>query len=63
MTELSSPQGKKFLTASDVAEILGISKSGAYRIIKKLNGELQKAGKITVAGKISSRYFYEKIYL
>jgi len=62
MTELSS-HGKKFLNASDVAEILGISKSSAYRIIKKLNGELQKAGKITVAGKISSRYFYEKIYL
>jgi Mga helix-turn-helix domain. len=57
MTELSSPQGKKFLSASDVAEILGISKSSAYRIIKKLNGELQKSGKI------SSRYFYEKIYL
>ena len=63
MTELSSTQGKKFLSAHDVAEILGISKSSAYRIIKKLNGELQKAGKITVAGKISSRYFYEKIYL
>jgi len=63
MAELSSTQGKKFLSASDVAKILGISKSSAYRIIKKLNGELQKSGKITVAGKISARYFYEKIYL
>ena len=62
MIELSS-QGKNLLNASDVAKILGISKSSAYRIIKKLNGELQKAGKITVAGKISARYFYEKIYL
>jgi len=63
MIELFSSQGKKFLSASDVAEILGISKSSAYRIIKRLNGELQKSGKITVAGKISSRYFYEKIYM
>lgn len=55
--------GKKFLTASDVAEILNVSRSTAYRIIRKMNDELNKAGKITVAGKISARYFYENTYL
>ena len=54
---------KKFLTATDVAEILNVSKSTAYRIIRKLNDELDKAGKITVAGKVSARYFYENTYL
>ena len=54
---------KRVLTASDVSEILNISKSSAYRIIKELNDELKKAGKITIAGKISSKYFYEKVYL
>lgn len=54
---------KKFLTAADVAEILNVSRSTAYRIIRKLNDELNKAGKITVAGKISARYFYENTYL
>ncbi len=58
----SFPQ-KKFLTATDVAEILSVSRSTAYRIIRKLNNELNKAGKITVAGKISARYFYENTYL
>lgn len=58
-----SPQEKRFLTADDVAEILNISKSSAYRIIKKLNEELRTTGKITVAGKISSKYFYENVYL
>jgi len=58
----SFPQ-KKFLTATDVAEILNVSRSTAYRIIRKLNDELNKAGKITVAGKISARYFYENTYL
>ena len=56
-------QEKKFLNATDVANILSISKSSAYRIIKKLNDELNKSGKITVLGKISSKYFYEKVYL
>ena len=50
---------RKFLTASDVAEILNVSRSTAYRIIRRLNDELDKAGKITVAGKVSARYFYE----
>jgi len=63
MTNISSIESKKFLSAHDVAEILGISKSSAYRIIRKLNAELEKAGKITVAGKISSKYFYENVYL
>jgi len=51
------------LTASDVAEILCISRSTAYRIVKKLNEELEKSGKITVAGRVSARYFFEKTYL
>ena len=63
MTNISSIESKKFLSAYDVAEILCISKSSAYRIIRKLNAELEKAGKITVAGKISSKYFYENVYL
>lgn len=57
-----SPE-RKFLTASDVAEILNVSRSTAYRIIRRLNDELNKAGKITVAGKVSAKYFYENTYL
>nr|WP_283675228.1 helix-turn-helix domain-containing protein [Butyricicoccus sp. Marseille-Q5471] len=54
---------KKFLTASDVAIILNISRSTAYRIIRSLNEDLKKSGKITIAGKISAKYFYENVYL
>ena len=51
-----SSDRKKFLTATEVAEILDVSRSTAYRIIRRLNAELDKAGKITVAGKVSARY-------
>lgn len=57
------PQDKKFLSASDVADILNISRSTAYRIIRRLNDDLQKSGKITIAGKISAKYFFENVYL
>lgn len=58
-----SQMDKKFLSANDVADILGISTSTAYRIIRRLNDELKKSGKITIAGKISAKYFYENIYM
>lgn len=54
---------QRYLTATDVAELLGVSRSTAYRIIKRLNSELEKAGKLTVAGKVSAKYFYENTYL
>ena len=57
------PTNKRFLTATDVAELLDVSRSTAYRIIKRLNDELNKAGKLTVAGKVSAKYFYENTYL
>lgn len=53
----------KFLNAKDIALILDVSESSAYRIIKKLNQELRDQGKIVIAGKISRRFFEEKIYM
>lgn len=42
---------------------LVVSTSTAYRIIRRLNDDLKKSGKITIAGKISTKYFYENIYM
>lgn len=53
----------KFFNAKDIAMLLEISESSAYRIIKNLNSELKKMEKITLAGKISRRYFEEKMYM
>lgn len=52
-----------FFNASDIATLLGVSQSSAYRIIKKLNAELEDMGKITLSGKISRKYFEEKVYM
>ena len=51
----------KILRAKDVAEELKISESTAYKLIKQLK-ELSAKGYITFAGRVSSKYFYEKIY-
>lgn len=55
-------ENKRFLNAADVAAYLGISVSKAYRIIRGMNAELKNQGYLTMAGKVSSSYFYQKIY-
>lgn len=50
------------MRADEVARELGVSRSYAYKLIKQLNEELRKKGYITVAGRVSRRYFNEKLY-
>lgn len=52
----------QFLDANEVAEALDVSRSTAYRLIKRLNDELSGRGYLTVAGKVSKKYFAERLY-
>lgn len=49
-----------FLRVEDVAEILGISKSYAYKIVQKLNADLKEKGFLTISGRVNKQYFLEK---
>ncbi len=55
-------EGTIFITAAEMAEILGISKPYAYKIIKQMNKDLEANGFITISGKVSKKYFEEKFY-
>lgn len=48
------------MTADDVAEVLAYSKSHSYKIIERLNKELESKGYLTRPGMISRKYFYER---
>lgn len=50
-----------FMRVTDVAEELGISKSYAYKIVQRLNEELKSMGYLTVSGRVSKKYFMEKV--
>lgn len=51
---------KQFLTAKEVAQVLGVSDGKAYAVIRELNEQLKRQGYITVSGKVSRKYFEEK---
>lgn len=51
-----------FIHAAEVAEALGISRPYAYKLVRELNKELAERGFLTISGKVSRRYFEERIY-
>ena len=51
-----------FMRADEVAQELGVSKAFAYQIMRNLNDELKEKGFITVSGRVSRKYFEEKVY-
>ncbi len=52
----------QFVTANEVAEIMGISRSKAYQIVREMNKELKAMGYITVAGKCPVQFFKQKFF-
>lgn len=53
---------KRFYTCKNVMDMVGVVESEAYKIIKNLKQEFNSKGYITVNGKISSKYFEERVY-
>ena len=52
---------KSFIRADEIAEELRVSVPYAYKIIRTLNAELREMGYMTVAGRVSKKYFMEKV--
>lgn len=47
----------RYLGATEVAELTGMSKSYAFKLIQRLNSELRNQGIITIPGKVETAYF------
>ena len=52
---------QNYVVAEEVAEELGVSRGKAYAIIRQLNEELEKKGIITISGRVSRKYFTERL--
>lgn len=55
-------QNQLFYFAEDVSEMLQISKSASYKIIRGMNKELKGKGYVTISGRVPRKYFEEKFY-
>ena len=52
----------EFMTPNEVAEYLNRSTSYAYKIIAKLNKELEAQGYLTLKGQVQRSYFMTKFF-
>lgn len=55
-------ENEMFVGVETVAKDFGVSKGFAYKLIKQMNDELKAKGYLTVAGRVSRRYYRERIY-
>lgn len=53
---------KQYLTAKEVAEIVGVSAGKAYGLIREMNAELKEEGYIVISGKVPISFFQKKYY-
>lgn len=53
---------RRLIGVEEVTEILNVSKSYAYKIIVRLNRELENAGYLTVPGKVDSLYLEKRYF-
>ena len=52
----------QFITAEEVQQILSVSRSKSYQIIRDLNKELKSMGYHTIAVKCPIQFFKQKFY-
>jgi predicted DNA-binding transcriptional regulator AlpA len=50
-----------FIRAGDVAQMIGCSKSTAYRLMRRLRAELDAKNLITLPGVVPRHYFLERM--
>ena len=53
---------KMFMNVKEVMEVLEVSESYAYKLMKRLNRELQAMGCQAIAEKVERKDFYEHFY-
>lgn len=59
---MSSEEKGSMLGVDEVCERLGVSRSYAYRVIRRLNNDLNERGILTIPGKVNSAYLEERYF-
>ena len=52
----------QMIGAEEVAKALNTSNGYAYKVIRKLNEEIEEKGMLVVKGKVSADYFTERYF-
>ncbi|MFI3249532.1 MAG: DNA-binding protein [Eubacteriales bacterium] len=59
---IPAEQNSQFITPHEVSQLLQISVSHSYKLVREMNEQLKAQGYMTISGRISRKYFQEKFY-
>ncbi len=62
MTNEEKNRGCLYYTVADIQQMLEVSRSVAYKLLKQMNQELEEKGYIVIPGKVPKKFFAEHIY-
>ena len=51
-----------YITAFELAQVMGVANGHAYKLIREMNTELKKQGYLTIAGKLPRAYLKKCLY-
>ena len=54
--------GKQFYKAKELAELLDISESKSYQLIRQMNEELKEKGFLTCRGRVPAAYVQKRFF-
>ncbi len=53
---------KTFISVKEISDVLRVSQSKSYNIVRTLNKELEEKGYMVISGRVSRKYFEERFY-
>ena len=60
--EMTGEEKGSMIDVEEVCEQLKVSRSYAYRVIRRLNSDLKEQGILTIPGKVNSAYLEERYF-
>ena len=52
----------RYVRAAEVAEMIGVSRAKAYKMVAEMNEELKAQNYLVISGRVPRKYLMEKLY-
>ena len=52
----------RYVRAAEVAEMIGVSRAKAYKMVAEMNEELKAKNYLVISGRVPRKYLMEKLY-
>lgn len=60
--EVEDMEDCRYIKASEVAEMIGVSRAKAYKMIAEMNEELKAQNYLVISGRVPRKFLMKKLY-